>query len=67
MGHGGEGCNCGASWAGINDPKDEMRCPIQNKSEQTLTTYFRRVVRIYDWLIYGHEKTPKSPKGTEAG
>lgn len=32
--------------------------PIQNKSEQTLTTNFRRAVRIYDWLKYGHKKTP---------
>ncbi len=30
--------------------------PILNKSEQTLTTNFRRAVRIYDWLKYGHKK-----------
>lgn len=30
--------------------------PIQNKSEQILTTNFRRAVRIYDWLKYGHKK-----------
>jgi hypothetical protein len=30
--------------------------PIQNKSEQTLTTHFRRAVRIFDWLKYGHKK-----------
>lgn len=35
--------------------------PIRNKSEQTLTTNFRRLVRIYDWLSYGHKKTPKAP------
>jgi hypothetical protein len=29
---------------------------IRNKSEQTLTTNFRRLVRIYDWLSYGHKK-----------
>lgn len=40
--------------------------PIQNKSEQILTTNFRRAVRIYDWLKYGNKKTPEVPKGTEA-
>jgi len=35
--------------------------PIRNKSEQTLTTNFRRLVRIYDWLSYGHKKTPEVP------
>jgi hypothetical protein len=25
-----------------------------------------RAVRIYDWLKYGHKKTPKVPKGEEA-
>jgi hypothetical protein len=35
--------------------------PIRNKSEQTLTTNFRRLVRIYDWLNYGHKKTPEVP------
>lgn len=40
--------------------------PIQNKSEQILTTNFRRAVRIYDWLKYGHKKTPEVPKGAEA-
>lgn len=40
--------------------------PIRNKSEQLLTTYFRKAVRIYDWLRYGQKKTPEVPKGTEA-
>jgi SIR2-like domain len=40
--------------------------PIQNKSEQTVTTNFRKAVRIYDWLRYGNKKTPEVPKGTEA-
>jgi len=40
--------------------------PIRNKSEQTLTTHFRRAVRIYDWLKYGNKKTPEAPKGAEA-
>lgn len=38
--------------------------PIQKK--QTLTTYFRKAVRIYDWLKYRHKKTPEAPKGEEA-
>lgn len=38
--------------------------PIRNKT--TLTTHFRRAVRIYDWLRYGNKKTPKVPKGAEA-
>jgi len=40
--------------------------PIRNKSEQTLTTNFRKAIRIYDWLCYGHKKTPEAPKGKEA-
>ena len=40
--------------------------PLRNKSEQTLTTNFRRAVRIYDWLRYGHKKTPEAPKDEEA-
>ena len=40
--------------------------PIRNKSEQTLTTNFRKAVRIYDWLKYGHKKTPEAPKREEA-
>ena len=40
--------------------------PIQNRSEQAVTTQFRKAVRIYDWLRYGNKKTPKVPKGTEA-
>lgn len=35
--------------------------PLRNKSEQTLTTNFRRTVRIYDWLKFGHKKTPEAP------
>lgn len=35
--------------------------PLRNKSEQTLTTNFRRAVRIYDWLKFGHKKTPEAP------
>lgn len=41
--------------------------PIQNRTDQPLTTHFRRAVRIYDWLRYDNKKTPKAPKGTEAG
>jgi hypothetical protein len=44
----------------------ETHDPIRNKTEQTLTTNFRKAVRIYDWLKYGHKKTPKAPKGEEA-
>lgn len=40
--------------------------PISNKTEQALTTQFRRAVRIYDWLKYDNKKTPKAPKGAEA-
>lgn len=40
--------------------------PIRNKSEQILTTNFRKAVRIYDWLRYGHKKTPDAPKDEEA-
>jgi len=40
--------------------------PILNKSEQLVSTNFRRAVRIYDWLKYGHKKTPEAPKGAEA-
>lgn len=40
--------------------------PIRNKSEQILTTNFRKAVRIYDWLRYGHKKTPEAPKDEEA-
>jgi hypothetical protein len=40
--------------------------PIRDKSEQALTTNFRKAVRIYDWLRYGHKKTPEAPKGEEA-
>lgn len=34
--------------------------PMEGTPVQTLTTNFRRAVRIYDWLKYGHKKT-KSP------
>lgn len=40
--------------------------PMRDKSEPTLTTNFRKAVRIYDWLCYGHKKTPEAPKGEEA-
>lgn len=40
--------------------------PIQNKDDLILAANFRRSVRIYDWLKYGHKKTPKVPKGEEA-
>ncbi|MCF7673832.1 MAG: SIR2 family protein [Akkermansiaceae bacterium] len=40
--------------------------PIQNKSEQAVTTNFRKAVRIFDWLKYGNKKAPEVPKGTEA-
>jgi hypothetical protein len=40
--------------------------PLRNRSEQTLTTNFRRAVWIYDWLRYGHKKTPEAPKDEEA-
>jgi SIR2-like domain len=40
--------------------------PIRDKSEQILTTNFRRAVRIYDWLKFGNKKTPEVPKSTEA-
>jgi hypothetical protein len=40
--------------------------PIRDKSEQMLTTSFRKAVRIYDWLKFGHKKTPKAPKSEEA-
>jgi hypothetical protein len=40
--------------------------PLRNRSEQTLTTNFRRAVRIYDWLRYGYKKTPEAPKDEEA-
>jgi hypothetical protein len=40
--------------------------PIRNRAEQTLTTNFRKAVRIYDWLRYGHKKTPEAPKSEEA-
>ena len=39
---------------------------LRNKSEQTLTTNFRRAVRIYDWLRYGQKNTPEAPKDEEA-
>jgi hypothetical protein len=35
--------------------------PLRNKGEQTLTTNFRRAARIYDWLRFGHKKTPEAP------
>ena len=35
--------------------------PLRNKSQQILTTYFRRAVKIYDLLKFGHKKTPKVP------
>ena len=35
--------------------------PLRNKSEQILTTNFRRAVKIYDWLKFGHKKTPEVP------
>jgi hypothetical protein len=35
--------------------------PLRNRGEQTLTTNFRRVARIYDWLRFGHKKTPEAP------
>lgn len=35
--------------------------PLRNKSEQILTTNFRRAVKIYDWLKFGHKKTPEAP------
>lgn len=44
----------------------ERHDPIRDKSEQLLTTCFRKAVRIYDWLKYGHKKTPEAPKGKEA-
>ena len=40
--------------------------PLKDKTQPTLTTYFRKASRIYDWLRYGHKKTPKAPKGEEA-
>jgi hypothetical protein len=40
--------------------------PIRDKSEQMLTTNFRKATRIYDWLRYGHKKTPEAPKDEEA-
>lgn len=40
--------------------------PINNRTEQALTTHFRRAVRIYDWIKYDNKKTPEVPKGTEA-
>lgn len=40
--------------------------PIQNKDDLILAANFRRSVRIYDWLKYGHKKTPEVPKGEEA-
>jgi len=40
--------------------------PIRDKTQGTLTTHFRRAVRIYDWLKYGNKKTPEAPKGAEA-
>jgi hypothetical protein len=45
---------------------DEQYSPMQGKPIPCITTDFRRAVRIYDWLKYGHKKTPKVPKGTEA-
>lgn len=39
--------------------------PIKNRTEQALTTSFRKAARIYDWLKYGKKKTPEVPKGTE--
>ncbi|MFM2178955.1 MAG: hypothetical protein RL015_3053 [Verrucomicrobiota bacterium] len=35
--------------------------PLRDKTEQILTTNFRRAVRIYDWLKFGHKKTPEVP------
>ena len=35
--------------------------PLRNKSQQILTTNFRRAVKIYDLLKFGHKKTPKVP------
>ena len=49
-----------------NEDERERFDPIRNKSEQILTTNFRKAVRIYDWLRYGHKKTPEAPKGEEA-
>jgi hypothetical protein len=40
--------------------------PIRDKSEQMLTTNFRKATRIYDWLRYGQKKTPEAPKDEEA-
>lgn len=35
--------------------------PITNK-QVSLTTSFRRAIKIYDWLAYGNKKTPLVPK-----
>ena len=40
--------------------------PMRDKSETTLTTNLRKAARIYDWLRYGHKKTPEAPKDEEA-
>ena len=44
----------------------EEHDPIRDRSKSTLTTCFRKAVRIYDWLKYDNKKTPKVPKDAEA-
>lgn len=41
--------------------------PLSNDNLKSLPRDFRRAVRIYDWLKYGHKKTPEVPKDEEAG
>lgn len=57
-------------WIDLDDFRDLLREITHSfepvlKQKPTLPSDYRRAVRVYDWLRYGHKKTPDVPSDAE--